>query len=137
MEKKDAKMISYVRNADENDFQKSTFCGEEIVLKAYSQRSFRFESAEGIRVVRINYQDSLKIKETYANITVEIKFFDDDFGEIKYSQMDSGRELSASFKTKLLDFKINSKEIYIRYIILDDLSNPLTESKIFLKTGDK
>ncbi len=136
MEKRKVKMISYIKNAEENEFEKSTYEGEEIFLKLPSQKNFKFVSNEGIRIVRINFSDNLKIKESHNNVNLEINFQENNFGLMKYIQEFNKRKYQTSFKTKLIEFKNNTNEIFIHYLILDDLLKTMVETKIFLQIGE-
>ncbi len=132
MDKIHARMISYIKANDENEFQKLTYDGEEILLLSYCRRNFQFTSDEGKRIVRLNYEDELRIKETLNDITIDIRFEKNKMGTIKYDQ----KGMSMNFKCSLLNFKNSKEEIFIHYVMLDDLFNKLSESKLIIQIGD-
>ncbi len=132
-----AKMTSYIRSSDEKTFHKIVYKGEEVILLAYNQRSFKFNSEEGVRIIRLIKEDeSLTIKESLKNCTIDIELKKNDFGSIKYFQDYQDQNLSGNFKTSLKNFHFNDKEIFIHYFILDDLMNKLSESKIYITLGE-
>ena len=137
MENQQVKMLSYIKNAGETQFEKSVYLGEELNLKSFTQRTFKFESKDGMRIVRVDYNEYLRIKESYQNLKLDIMFPSvDEIGSIKYSQEINGQEYGSMFQAKLIDFKQSKEEIFIHYLVLDDLFNTLLESKIFLKMGE-